>query len=49
MIFDIKLDGKFTRKVILVADGHTTELLSSVTYSGVVYRESVRIDTYSHS
>ena len=24
MIFDIKIDGKFTRKSILVADGYTT-------------------------
>ena len=24
MIFDIKMDGKFTKKSILVADGHTT-------------------------
>ena len=24
MIFDIKMDGKFTKKSILVADGHIT-------------------------
>ena len=24
MIFDINMDGKFTREEILVADGHTT-------------------------
>ena len=32
MIFDIKMDGKFNRKAILVADGHTTSLSSSITY-----------------
>ena len=43
MIFDIKMDGKFTRKARLVADGHTTALPSSTTYSSVLYRESVMI------
>ena len=43
MIFDIKMDGKFTRKEILVADGRTTAPQSSITYSSVVSRESVRI------
>lgn len=43
MIFDIKLDGKFTRKARLVADGHKTNVLSSITYSSVVSRESVRL------
>ena len=43
MIFDINMDGKFTRKAILVADVHTTALTSSITYSSVVSRESVRI------
>ena len=57
MIFYINMDGKFTRKARLVADGHTTAPLSSITYLSVVYRESVRIsfllaslndlDTYS--
>ena len=28
MIFDINMYGKFTRKAILVADGHTTAPLS---------------------
>ena len=32
MIFDIKMDGKFTIKSILVADGHTTSPPSSITY-----------------
>ena len=43
MIFDIKMDGNFTRKEILVADSHTTAPSSPVTYSGFVSRESVRI------
>lgn len=43
MIFDIKMDGKFTRKAQLVADGHKTEVPSSITYSSVVSRDSVRI------
>lgn len=41
MVFDIKMD--FTRKARLVADGHLTDTPSSVTYSSVVSRESVRI------
>ena len=43
MIFDINMDGKFTRKARLVADGHTISPPSSITYSSVVSRESVRI------
>ena len=43
MIFDIKMDGKFTRKARLVADGHKTDVPSSITYSSVVSRDSVRI------
>ena len=43
IIFDINMDVKFTRKEILVADGHTTAPPSSITYSRVVSRESVRI------
>ena len=43
MIFDINMGGKFNRKEILVADGHTTEPPPSITYSSVVSRESVRI------
>lgn len=43
MIFDIKMDGKFTRKARLVADGHMTDVPSSMTYSSVVSRDSVRI------
>jgi len=40
---DIKMDGAFTRKARLVADGHKTEPPASVTYSSVVSRDSVRI------
>jgi len=43
MIFDIKMDGAFTRKARLVADGHKTRPPASVTYSSVVSRDSVRI------
>jgi len=43
MIFDIKMDGEFTRKARLVAGGHTTETPASSTYSSVVSRESVRV------
>lgn len=43
MIFDIKMDGKLTRKARLVADGHKTRPASSITYSSVVSRDSVRI------
>ena len=43
MLFDINIDGKFTRKEILVDDGHTITPPSSITYSSVVSRESVRI------
>ena len=43
MILYIKMAGKFTRKKILVADGHTTAPPSSTTYSSDVARESVRI------
>ena len=32
MIFDIKMDGKFTSNARLVADVHTTALPSSITY-----------------
>ena len=32
MIFDIKMDGKFTRKEILLAYGHTTDPPLSITY-----------------
>jgi hypothetical protein len=41
MIFDIKID--LTRKARFVAGGHTTETPTSITYSRVVSRDSVRI------
>ena len=43
MIFDIKLGENFRRKARFVADGHLTDPPSSVTYSTVVARDSVRI------
>ena len=43
MIFDIKLGENFRRKARLVADGHRTSTPTSVTYSSVVGRDSVRI------
>ena len=43
MIFDIKMDGKFTRKACYVADSHTTDPPSSITYSSIVSRDSIRI------
>lgn len=41
IIFDIKMD--FTRKARFVAGGHKTDPPSSMTYSSVVSRDSVRI------
>ena len=41
MIFDIKLD--FTKKARLVVGGHITDPPTSMTYSSVLSRESVRI------
>jgi hypothetical protein len=43
MIFDIKMGENFHRKVCMVAGGHTTKMLSSLTYSSVVSRDSVKI------
>ena len=43
MIFHINMDGEFTRKARLVADGHTIAPPSSIIYSSVVSVESVRI------
>lgn len=42
-IFDIKLGENFRRKARLVGDGHKTKPPTSVTYSSVVSRESVRV------
>jgi hypothetical protein len=43
MIFDVKLDNKFTRKARMVAGGHQTKPPSTLTYASVVSRDSVRI------
>ena len=43
MIFDIKMGGEFTRKSILVANVHTTAPPTSIKYSSIVSKESVRI------
>ena len=43
LIFDIKLGENFRRKARCVGDGHRTATPSSVTYSSVVSRDSVRI------
>ena len=43
MIFDIKMDGNFTRKDCFFAGGHTTDTTASITYSSVIYRDIVWI------
>ena len=43
MTFDIKLDGSFMRKARYVADGHTTDTLTNITYSSIISMKSVRI------
>ena len=43
IIFDIKMGENFRRKARLVAGGHMTNTPSSITYSSVVSRDSVRI------
>jgi Reverse transcriptase (RNA-dependent DNA polymerase) len=44
MIFDIKMDGQFTRKARFVANGNETrDIGPQNTYASVVTRESVRI------
>ena len=43
IIFDVKLGEGFRRKARFVGDGHKTETPSSVTYSSVVSRDSIRI------
>jgi hypothetical protein len=44
MVFDVKMDGKFTRKARYVANGNQTgDIEPAWTYSSVVSRESVRI------
>jgi len=41
MIFNVKMDGEFTRQACFVAGGHMMEVPSSSTYSSVVSRESI--------
>ena len=43
MIFGIKMGKGFRRKARMVAGGHMTEAPASLTYSSVVFRDSVRI------
>ena len=43
MIFDVKMGETFRHKARFVAGGHTTETPTSLTYSSVVSRDSVRI------
>ena len=44
IIFDINMDGKFTQKSRLAANGHETGYVPKwVTYSSVVSQDSVRI------
>ena len=42
MVYDVKMEN-FRRKAQLVAGGHMTDALASITYASVVSRESVRI------
>jgi len=43
LVFDVKLGENFRRKARYCADGHKTKAPSSITYSSVVSRDSVRI------
>ena len=43
MIFDIKMGEKVCRKAHIVVDSHMTEAPSSMTYSLVVSKDSIRI------
>eukprot|EP00978_Attheya_sp_CCMP212_P034040 scaffold140628_cov38-Attheya_sp.AAC.1 len=43
LVFNVKLGENFRRKARFCADGHKTGAPSSVTYSTVVSRDSVRI------
>ena len=43
IVWDVKLGENFRRKARLVAGGHVTDVDSSLTYSSVVSRDSVRI------
>ena len=48
IVWDIKLGEDFRRKARLVVGGHTTDTPSSITYSSVVSRDSVRIALQSN-
>ena len=43
VVFDIKLGEGFRQKARFCADGHKTKIPSSVTYSTVIFRDSVRL------
>ena len=43
MVFDVKMDGQFTRKARFCANGNMIESPPSMTYASVVSRDSVRI------
>ena len=43
LIFEVKLNENFRRKARFVADGHRTKAPTSLSYSMVVSRDSVRI------
>ena len=43
MVFDVKMESNFRRKVRLVAGGHMTETPNVPTYASVISRETVRI------
>ena len=43
MIFDIKMDGRFTRKACYIDGGHTTDPPSSIMYSIIVSIDSIWI------
>jgi len=43
MIFNIKMDRKFTRKARLITNGHKIDVPTSITYSSVISRDSIRI------
>ena len=44
MIFDVRMGENFRRKAQFFADGHKTKTPAAITYSSVVYRDSVRIE-----
>ena len=43
MVFENKMNGKFTRNTFLVVVGHNTDDPSSITYPSVLSWDSVRI------